>query len=227
MDLQMPGMDGLEATRRIRARERAQGGGHVAIIALTADVIAGTRQQCFALLVRPPKAAKAKMSLRPAFVLAVLLSLTCSAVAGRHLLQTANTFYHATSSMTSTGKMTASLTLDANVTTTYQVTNFTIRISGAPVSSATTITNPRVYTYGTGATVAEFSCTFTADLRTSIYTCNVVEKVSLTYASKPVGTLKALIDAGLLKSPPPLLVSVQVSGVTTIKGTLSATATSY
>ncbi|CAI5471874.1 unnamed protein product [Closterium sp. Yama58-4] len=49
MDLQMPGMDGLEATRRIRARERAEGGGHVAIIALTADVIAGTRQQCFAV----------------------------------------------------------------------------------------------------------------------------------------------------------------------------------
>ncbi|CAI7796414.1 unnamed protein product [Closterium sp. NIES-54] len=49
MDLQMPGMDGLEATRRIRARERAQGGGHVAIIALTADVIAGTRHHCFAV----------------------------------------------------------------------------------------------------------------------------------------------------------------------------------
>ncbi|CAI5946747.1 unnamed protein product, partial [Closterium sp. NIES-65] len=46
---QMPEMDGLEATRRIRARERAQGGGHVAIIALTADVIAGTRQHCFAV----------------------------------------------------------------------------------------------------------------------------------------------------------------------------------
>ncbi|GJP32568.1 hypothetical protein CLOM_g17190, partial [Closterium sp. NIES-68] len=49
MDLQMPGMDGLEATRRIRARERARGMGHVPIIALTADVIAGTREQCFAV----------------------------------------------------------------------------------------------------------------------------------------------------------------------------------
>ncbi|CAI5471993.1 unnamed protein product [Closterium sp. Yama58-4] len=166
------------------------------------------------------------MSLPPALVLAVLLSLTCSAVAGRHLLQTAgNTFYHATSSMCSTGKMTASLTLDANVTSTDQVTNFTIRISNAPVSSATTITNPKIYSYGTGATVAQFSCTYTADSRTSIYTCNVVEKVSLTYAYKPVGTLKALIDAGLLKSPSPLRVSVQLYTTNFVlggKATLSA-----
>ncbi|CAI5493239.1 unnamed protein product [Closterium sp. Naga37s-1] len=169
----------------------------------------------------------AQMLLRPVLVLAVLLSLTCSAIAGRHLLQTDNTFYHATSNMCSTGKMTASCTLDANVTTTYQVTNFTIRVSGAPVSSATTITNPKIYTYGTGNTVVEFNCTFTADPKSSTYSCNVAEKVSLTYASKPVGTLKALIDAGLLKNPPPLLVSVQVSGVTNIKGSVSATATSY
>lgn len=48
MDLQMPDMDGLEATRRIRDRERKSNAPRTPIVALTASAMAEDREQCLA-----------------------------------------------------------------------------------------------------------------------------------------------------------------------------------
>jgi signal transduction histidine kinase/ActR/RegA family two-component response regulator len=46
MDCHMPGMDGFEASRRIRDEEATTGGAHTPIVALTALALAGDRERC-------------------------------------------------------------------------------------------------------------------------------------------------------------------------------------
>jgi len=48
MDVQMPEMDGLEALRRLRFREK-ESGGHLWVVAVTAQAMSGDREECFAL----------------------------------------------------------------------------------------------------------------------------------------------------------------------------------
>jgi CheY-like chemotaxis protein len=45
MDVNMPGMDGIEATRAIRETEKA-GGSHIPIVAMTASSMEADRQRC-------------------------------------------------------------------------------------------------------------------------------------------------------------------------------------
>jgi DNA-binding NarL/FixJ family response regulator len=47
MDWQMPELDGIETTRRIREMEKTQGG-HVTIVAMTANALPGDRERCLA-----------------------------------------------------------------------------------------------------------------------------------------------------------------------------------
>lgn len=47
MDIQMPQLDGIEATKRIRAHEAATGGQHTPILALTANTLVEDRYACF------------------------------------------------------------------------------------------------------------------------------------------------------------------------------------
>ncbi|MEQ9401496.1 MAG: response regulator [Longimicrobiales bacterium] len=46
MDVEMPGIDGLEATRRIRAGEAERGGGRTPVVAFTAHAMSGDRERC-------------------------------------------------------------------------------------------------------------------------------------------------------------------------------------
>ena len=48
MDVQMPEMDGFQATAAIREKERSSGGHHTPIIAMTAYALAGDRDRCLA-----------------------------------------------------------------------------------------------------------------------------------------------------------------------------------
>ena len=48
MDCQMPEKDGYQATRDLRAREQAEHNGHLIVVAMTANAMAGDREQCLA-----------------------------------------------------------------------------------------------------------------------------------------------------------------------------------
>ena len=80
MDMQMPVMDGLEATRAIRQAEAAGslGGGHIPIVAMTANALTGDRETCLAAGMDD-------------YVTKPLTPETVSAVLARHLSPKTNT----------------------------------------------------------------------------------------------------------------------------------------
>jgi CheY-like chemotaxis protein len=70
MDVQLPDMDGMEVTRRIRSREKRDGG-HIPILALTAHAMKDDRDSCLAsgmdgYLSKPIKTAELLAAIRQA-----------------------------------------------------------------------------------------------------------------------------------------------------------------
>ncbi|CAI5476496.1 unnamed protein product [Closterium sp. Yama58-4] len=166
----------------------------------------------------------AHASLRTVIVLAMLLSLACSAIAGRHLLQTSNTRYLATSDASSISGMTGSSILDSNVTVTLQTSSFIFRITGV-YGTSPSISSPGYYR-STGALLAELPCTFQAEATSGSWNCTLQEKVTLTSAYQPSGTIKTFVNAGLFTKPSSFYVKVTVNGIV-LKGWLSASVTTF
>ncbi|CAI5534782.1 unnamed protein product [Closterium sp. Naga37s-1] len=157
------------------------------------------------------------------FPRAVLLSLACSAIAGRILLTGLNTRYRATSKPFSASGLTGSCILDANVTT-YQTFSFFFRVMGVPYTSEPTFDTPGYYDTMTDALVVEFpNCTFYREPTLDNWNCTVVDKpIKLPTPYQPVNTLRKLVDAGLFTYPGDFYVGVNVNGEPVV-GAIGAT----
>ncbi|CAI5471991.1 unnamed protein product [Closterium sp. Yama58-4] len=176
--------------------------------------------------------AMAHTSLRFAIVLATLLSLSCSAIAGRHLLQTSNTRYQAMARVASKFRtMPGESSLYAEVTAKFQNISFDFHFEGlAPKAYATL---PAFYESATGYYVAGIPCHVTIDRVKGTWNCTGSQSTALTTPYKPVGSFRFLVDAGPFNNPSAFYVGVTVdqaivAGVTftdlLVKGTVGAIA---
>ncbi|CAI5471875.1 unnamed protein product [Closterium sp. Yama58-4] len=142
----------------------------------------------------------AHTSLRPALVIAVLLSLACSANAGRHLLSGEGvTFrYQVFATLEKTGNLTGSCTLDANVKETTQTTSFVFSFTGVNGTNLT-FSGPAYYFRSNDSFIAGFRpCKFVA-VASGSWKCTFHEEITLPsdMPYEPQSQLGALNYAGI------------------------------
>ncbi|CAI5477590.1 unnamed protein product [Closterium sp. Yama58-4] len=153
-----------------------------------------------------------------AIVLAVLLSLSCSAIAGRRELiasgATAVKRYVASASTlaSSNRALTGSCSLRADV------------VAGIPVGKSATVTAAGFYRVSTGALVKAIPCTAKADTATGTWSCDADGGAQLTSAYVPIDPIS--VSAGVYASPSSFYFSVKVDGVE-VKGKVVASIGRY
>ncbi|CAI7891087.1 unnamed protein product [Closterium sp. NIES-53] len=180
---------------------------------------------------RISQAAMAHTSAHFAIVLAVLLSLSCSAIAGRRGLIASGASsvrrYQASSTLASSNRaLTGSCALRADVSSTYQSFTFTSSVAGIPIGKSATVTAAGFYRLSTGALVKAIPCTAKADTATGTWSCNANGGAQLTSAYVPINPIEPLKSAGVFTSPSSFYFSVNVDGVE-VKGNVVASVGQY
>ncbi|GJP32456.1 hypothetical protein CLOM_g24430 [Closterium sp. NIES-68] len=175
---------------------------------------------------------RASVLLRLALALAALLAVVSVASAGRCLLLTTNTAYHVTSVSTKTSAYKSSFTLTFNVTKGTQSAMYRFLVSMVP--STLSLSSPKYYNKATNALIATFPCTTWNVTSTLVYpsvtynsySCLIYETAPLTASYEPVGTVKDLIDSGLVSNPSGFIASITI-GAATVNMTVSVNTNTF